>query len=216
MGAAAVGGGRGRTELGRGCLPRSLPRARARPPPPSLPSLPRPRPRPIRCALSGSGGCRALRSPAPWPSRSCWSLARSSQGQALLRTVSRGAGGGPGGGAGLRQPEGPGPGLRGMPEPGAGGRAEARRRLVESGGVAVVRARGAGDRSAAWGSWLPRSWSSGGGSGEGGGRRAFEFEPAEGCWWRENRAPRALTPGIPPGPRNTSDSLENGRRGELG
>ena len=37
--AAAVGGGQGRTELGRGCLPRSLPRARARPPPPSLPSL---------------------------------------------------------------------------------------------------------------------------------------------------------------------------------
>lgn len=80
----------------------------------------------------------------------------------------------------------------------------------------MVRAGGARDRSAAWGSALTRSWSSGGGSGEGGGRQAFEFEPAEGCWRRENRAPRALTPGILLGLRNPSDILKNGRRGKLG
>lgn len=80
----------------------------------------------------------------------------------------------------------------------------------------MVRARGSVDRSAAWGSSRTGSWSSGGGSGESGGRQAFEFELAEGWCRRENPAPLALTPGILLGLWNPGDILQNGRRGKAG
>lgn len=71
--AAAVGGGRGRTELGRGCLPRSLPRALARPLPPS-PPFPGPGPGPFaaRSPPREDVGLFAPRRPGPLALAGLW------------------------------------------------------------------------------------------------------------------------------------------------
>lgn len=71
--AAAVGGGRGRTELGRCCLPRSLPRALARPLPPS-PPFPGPGPGPFaaRSPAREDVGLVAPRRPGPLALAGLW------------------------------------------------------------------------------------------------------------------------------------------------
>ncbi|MEJ1288770.1 hypothetical protein NN561_019805 [Cricetulus griseus] len=102
-----------------------------------------------------------------------------------------------------------------MPEPGAGGRAAGLKRggaswRVEASLCCEPGALETGPR-AAWGSALTRSWSSGGGSGEGVRVRAGRGVLAA----REPGSAGADT-GILRGPRNPSDILENGRRGKLG
>lgn len=73
LGAAAVGGGRGRTELGRGSLPRSLPRALARPLPPS-PPFPGPGPGPFaaRSPTREDVGLFAPQRPGPLALAGLW------------------------------------------------------------------------------------------------------------------------------------------------